>query len=525
MRPKFRKLEVKDIGHLEKLVADNMEGVEPGLKVVDSRLLLGQAAIDLVGLDSRGSLALIALDFTADEGLLLRVMDAYSWCLEFPDTLRRLYPMAQLSTARPPRILFIVERLTDSFLRRIKQLSFLEIDCLEFRHLEVNGESVVFFDHVERLRKAAAESPVEAPAPVVAPAPRVFEPRVEPVREPVRSEVVRPSAIEVPQPIVVPRRVVEPVRPAVTEAIRRIVAEAPQPVAEVVRPTIAEVAKPVEAVRPSVTEAVRPPVAEVVEPEVVEPEVVAAAEPDVEVQAPTAPAFVAPPAAPVVAEKPAVEEYQSVKLVPEPAPVVSAAPTVVAPEPAAPAPVKLAPALQLEPIQATASLAFAGTATNGHVAEAAPAPVIVTPTEAPTPVAAIQEAEPVSAPVAAAALVSEPAPEPVVPAEPAVIPAAPVETPAAPAQAPPVWAKAQAQPNGYRPHFFAQATKSPSPAEAPAPAVAAAPVAAPPAPAQPSPTKAALEVDDRPELESLSFPKDGLSRQWLEFLSQLGGTK
>src|SRR5207237_5105403 len=81
-----------------------------------------------------------------------RVMDAYSWCLEYPDTLRRLYPMAQAS-ARPPRILFIVERMTDAFLRRMKQLSFLEIDCFEFRHLEVNGASVMYFDLVERLRK------------------------------------------------------------------------------------------------------------------------------------------------------------------------------------------------------------------------------------------------------------------------------------------------------------------------------------------------------------------------------------
>ena len=506
MRPTFRKLEVKDIGHLEKLVADNVEGVEPGLKVVDSRLLLGQAAIDLVGLDSRGSLALIALDFTADEGLLLRVMDAYSWCLEFPDTLRRLYPMAQLSAARPPRILFIVERLTDSFLRRIKQLSFLEIDCFEFRHLEVNGESVVFFDHVERLRKAAVESAVDAPAPVAAPAPRI-EPRVEPVREPARSEVVRP-VIETPKPFVAPHRAVEAVRPTVAEAIRRVAAEAPMPVAEVVPPMIAPVVQPVE-----------PPVAEVVEPEVV-----ATAEPDVEVQAPSEPIFVAPPVAPLVAEQPAVQEYQTVKLVPEPAPVVAAAPAVVAPAPAAPAPVT-APALQLEPIQATSSLAVAGSATNGHVVEAPPAPVIVSPTEAPAPVAMIQEPEPVSAPVAAEAPVIAPAPEPVVAVEPAVIPAAPVPTPAAPAQTPPVWAKAQAQPNGNKPQFFTQATKSPSSAEAPAPAVAAAPVAAQPASAQPGPTKAALGVDDRPELESLSFPKDGLSRQWLEFLSQLGATK
>ena len=61
MRPTFRKLEVKDLGTLERLVAENIEGVEPGLKVVDSRLLLGQAAVDLVGLDSNASLVLIAV--------------------------------------------------------------------------------------------------------------------------------------------------------------------------------------------------------------------------------------------------------------------------------------------------------------------------------------------------------------------------------------------------------------------------------------------------------------------------------
>jgi hypothetical protein len=32
-------------------------------------------------------------------------------------------------------------------------------------------------------------------------------------------------------------------------------------------------------------------------------------------------------------------------------------------------------------------------------------------------------------------------------------------------------------------------------------------------------------VANRPELEALHFPKDGLSRQWLEFLNQLGGAQ
>src|SRR2546426_576055 len=233
MRPTFKKLEVKDIGSFERQVPENVEGIEPGLKIVDSRLLLGQAAIDLVGLDAKGSLTLIALDFSADEGLLLRVMDAYSWCLEYPDTLRRLYPMAQLSTSRPPRILFIVERLTDSFLRRIKQLSFLEIDCLEFRHLEVNGASVVYFDHVERLRKPVVDSSVETPAPIsIAPAVvAAVEPHFEPVKRPVteppvtRAVVAEPTRFEAPvprapraqPPFAAPAAAVMPTPPAVPE--------------------------------------------------------------------------------------------------------------------------------------------------------------------------------------------------------------------------------------------------------------------------------------------------------------------
>src|SRR5437867_6084902 len=228
MRPTFRKLEVKDIGNLEQLVAENVEGIEPGLKVVDSRLLLGQAAIDLVGLDTKGSLVLIALDFSADEGLLLRVMDAYSWCLEYPDTIRRLYPMAQVSASRPPRILFVVGRVTDAFLRRVKQLSVGAVDCIEFRHFEVNGASAVYFDLVERLRKsasgllaaeavapshpapvatvtpafpavAAAEPVIWSPAPLIMAAARV-EPAVAPMPAPVPVPEVHAAPPEIAAP-------------------------------------------------------------------------------------------------------------------------------------------------------------------------------------------------------------------------------------------------------------------------------------------------------------------------------------
>ncbi len=213
MSPTLRRLEVTKLEELAALVAEHIEGIELGLKVIDGHLLLGQAAIDLVGVDTKGSLVLIALDFTADEGLLLRGMDAYSWCLEYPDTIGRLYPAAEISPARPPRILFIAERLTDAFVRRIRQLCFRDVDCLEFRHLEADGASALYFDLVERIRQAdgALEEPAEiesrvpgtrgvwegeAPDPV--PAPVEPEPTTEPeVTEP---EVDWPRAASLEAP-------------------------------------------------------------------------------------------------------------------------------------------------------------------------------------------------------------------------------------------------------------------------------------------------------------------------------------
>ncbi len=177
----------------------------------------------------------------------------------------------------------------------------------------------------------------------------------------------------------------------------------------------------------------------------------------------------------------------------------------VAPEPIVTMPVE--PALALEAIETTSTRAH----TNGHVAEpdAVVAPVIET---------ALRVTAPVDEPI----IVAPAAPVPAAPeAAPAFV--VPVEPVPAPVQAPPVWAKPGSQPNGTKPHFFAHATKGTTPVEAPAMVAA---VAAPAEPATPpAASKVGLEVDDRPELESLSFPKDGLSRQWLEFLSQLGATK
>jgi hypothetical protein len=170
MRAAVRKLRVEDVEKLQALVVENFDAIEPGLTVLDARLLLGHATIDVIGVDSVGTLVLGAVGFSANEDMLLKAVEAYSWCLEYPEALVRLYPSCQLSEDRPPRLLFVVERMPDAFHRKIKQLGFPEVDCVEFRHLEFDGVPAVYFESLLRLRRGAAARAAQAEAASPAPA-------------------------------------------------------------------------------------------------------------------------------------------------------------------------------------------------------------------------------------------------------------------------------------------------------------------------------------------------------------------
>jgi len=154
MRVAIRKLRIEDAAKLQALVVENFDAIEPGLTVLDARLLLGHATIDVIGVDAVGALVLGAVGFSANEEMLMKAVEAYSWCLEYPEALVRLYPSCQLSEDRPPRLLFVVERMPDAFHRKIKQLGFPEVDCVEFRHLEFDGVPAVYFESLLRLRRA-----------------------------------------------------------------------------------------------------------------------------------------------------------------------------------------------------------------------------------------------------------------------------------------------------------------------------------------------------------------------------------
>ena len=195
-----KKRDLTDPAQLRALIVEHADDLERGLTILDSRLL-GQTAIDVVALDADGALVLIAVGLVADEEMFMKAVDAYSWCLEYPDAIRRLYPAVRFSTEQPPRVMFVVERMPDAFHRKIKQLGFHEVDCVEFRHLDVDGTAAVYFDILARLRRGAVPT---APASDLGPAPAAPGPNGRPTSLKLQKLLGadRPPAPREPAPVV-----------------------------------------------------------------------------------------------------------------------------------------------------------------------------------------------------------------------------------------------------------------------------------------------------------------------------------
>jgi hypothetical protein len=161
MKLTFKRREIKDLHQLGTLVAENVDAIEPGLKIIGSNLNLGRASIELVALDSSDTPVLVTLGLTADDTMLLRALEAYAWCLDYPESLQKLVP-APTQPEWPPRVVFVAERLLESFVRKMRLLKFSTVDFFEFRYVEANGTLGFYLDGADWDRSSVGTPEVDA---------------------------------------------------------------------------------------------------------------------------------------------------------------------------------------------------------------------------------------------------------------------------------------------------------------------------------------------------------------------------
>jgi hypothetical protein len=229
MKLTFKRREIKDLQQLGTLVAENVDGIETGLKIIGSNLNLGRASIELVALDASHTPVLVTLGLTADDTMLLRALEAYAWCLDYPESLQKLVP-ATRQPEWPPRVVFVAERLLESFVRKMRLLKFSTVDFFEFRYVEANGTLGFYLDHADWDRSGAGslddEREDERPVPRLAPPTR----RVEPVAEQEEPEL---EAQEEPEE---EREVVVHGEPVAVEEPTIVMLHEPKPAPRLVEP-------------------------------------------------------------------------------------------------------------------------------------------------------------------------------------------------------------------------------------------------------------------------------------------------
>jgi hypothetical protein len=441
-----RKLEVADVETLHTLVIENIDAIEAGLTVLDSRLLLGQAGVDIVALDRTGALALVTLGFMADEEMLLRAVEAYSWCLEYPDAIRRLYPSAEMSSARPPRLVFVIGRMPDAFHRKIKQLGFPDVDCVEFRYLDVNGTAAVYFETRAQIRRSVAVSSVPPP---VKETPKPSSERVVPLSTAITARATGVKLERLLHQAIAEVSTREPTvvsihrngngsanghghpngnganghAPVLGQPAMIVKPRAPRPEPAPPAPAVAPVADPVELVaEPAVIPTAEPALAPAVELRVVQP---AAAKTEtlesaLEALAQSlAPAEITPAAmdaAPVVVDTPAPIAAPAPVIIPTVEPIVTPAPVILPVPGIAPVPT-IAPAPLIAPV-AAAPVAQPLMPMLEPVAIVTP---VVAPSPAVAPLPLIAPIEPIVVTAVEPVMAVEPAA-----VEPASEPAAPI---------------------------------------------------------------------------------------------------
>src|SRR5438445_183767 len=167
----FKRREVTDLQHLRTLVTDNADAVEPNLNILAANLNFGRTSVELAALDAERVPVLFVLGLTADDAMLVRALEAYAWCLEYPESVQRLVP-ASTQLGWPPRVVFVAERLLEAFVRKMRLLKFSSVDCFEFRSVDANGTTGFYLDRVDW-------APAGSAAEKISPRPARLEPPSE----------------------------------------------------------------------------------------------------------------------------------------------------------------------------------------------------------------------------------------------------------------------------------------------------------------------------------------------------------
>lgn len=133
---RVKAISLREKEELEPLLVSNPDVIEPGLQVIARQLSTDSGPLDILAVDSEGTLVVIELKNEASESHLDQGLRYYDWCRQNISWISSAYSnKVQINPDSTPRLMLIAPSFTET-VRRIAKYIEIELDLIEYHAFE-----------------------------------------------------------------------------------------------------------------------------------------------------------------------------------------------------------------------------------------------------------------------------------------------------------------------------------------------------------------------------------------------------
>jgi len=133
---KVRPIDLREREELEPLLVANPDTIEQGLQILSNQLMTDSGPLDILAVDSEGSLVVIELKNEASEGHLDQALRYYDWCRQNVSWISKAYSSKNdIDPNAAPRLMLIAPAFTE-IIKRIAKYIDIELHLIEYHAFE-----------------------------------------------------------------------------------------------------------------------------------------------------------------------------------------------------------------------------------------------------------------------------------------------------------------------------------------------------------------------------------------------------
>jgi endonuclease len=133
---KVKPINLGEREELESLLVANPDVIEQGLKVISHQLKTDSGPLDILAVDSMGTLVVIELKNEVCESHLDQGLRSYDWCRQNISLISQVYSEKnRIAPNSPPRLMLIAPSFPET-VRRISKYIDVELNLVEYHAFE-----------------------------------------------------------------------------------------------------------------------------------------------------------------------------------------------------------------------------------------------------------------------------------------------------------------------------------------------------------------------------------------------------